>query len=83
MKKDYEYLDSKRVLKELKTSLNGLTEREAKHRLKEYGLNELPKEKQKTIFEVFPYGVLKIALLPTEEQNYQYQLFPEKALLLF
>ena len=53
MKKDYEYLDSKRVLKELKTSLNGLTEREAKHRLKEYGLNELPKEKQKTIFEVF------------------------------
>ena len=36
MKKDYEYLDSKRVLKELKTSLNGLTEREAKHRLKEY-----------------------------------------------
>ena len=53
MKKDYEYLDSKKVLKELKTSLNGLSEKEVKHRLKSYGLNELPKEKQKSIAEVF------------------------------
>ena len=53
MEKDYEYLDIKKVLKELKTSLNGLSEKEVKHRLKSYGLNELPKEKQKSIVEVF------------------------------
>ena len=45
MKKDFEYLDSKKVLKELKSSLNGLSEKEAKSRIKTYGLNELPKEK--------------------------------------
>ena len=47
MKKDFEYLDSKKVLKELKSSLNGLSEKEAKSRIKTYGLNELPKEKEK------------------------------------
>lgn len=53
MKKDYAYLDVKKVLKLFNSSLNGLTEKDAKHRLKEYGLNELPKEKQKSIFQVF------------------------------
>ena len=53
MKNDYEYVDSKKVLKELKSSLNGLTEKDARDRLKKYGLNELPKEKEKSIFSVF------------------------------
>ena len=53
MKNDYEFMDSKKVLKELKSSLNGLTEKEASNRLKKYGLNELPKEKEKSIFSVF------------------------------
>ena len=53
MKKDYEYIDIKKVLKKLKTSLNGLTDREANRRLKEYGYNELPHEKKKSIFKVF------------------------------
>ena len=53
MKKDFEYLDSKKVLKELKSSLNGLSEKEAKSRIKTYGLNELPKEKEKCVFQIF------------------------------
>ena len=53
MKKDFEYLDSKKVLKELKSSLNGLSEKEAKSRIKTYGLNELPKEKEKSVFQIF------------------------------
>ena len=48
--KDYSYFDSKKILKELKTSLNGLSNKEANNRLKRYGLNELPKEKEKTIW---------------------------------
>ena len=53
MKKYFEYLDSKKVLKELKSSLNGLSEKEAKSRIKTYGLNELPKEKEKSVFQIF------------------------------
>lgn len=51
--KDYAYFDSKEVLKELKSSLNGLTTKEANNRIKKYGLNELPKEKQKGVFKIF------------------------------
>ncbi len=50
---DYAYYDSKTVLKNLKTSLNGLTSKEAKHRLDKYGSNELPKEKNKNILNIF------------------------------
>ena len=53
MKKDFEYLDSRKVLKELKSSLNGLSEKEAKSRIKTYGLNELPKKKEKSVFQIF------------------------------
>ena len=53
MNRDYEYLDKNKVLKEFKTSLSGLSEVEAKNRLKEYGLNELPKEEQKSVGEIF------------------------------
>ena len=53
MKRDYEYIDIKKVLKKLNTSLNGLTSKEANRRLKEYGYNELPREKRKSVFKVF------------------------------
>ena len=58
VKKDYEYVEANKVLKDLGTSMNGLTENEAKKRLKEYGLNELPKEKHKTLWQIF-FGSLK------------------------
>lgn len=58
MNKDYEFLDKKKVLKELDTSLNGLKEVEAKRRLTKYGPNELPKEKKKTVFQIF-FGAFK------------------------
>ena len=51
--KDYAYFDSKTALRDLKTSLNGLTKKEAEDRLNEYGLNELPKEKEKNVFQIF------------------------------
>ena len=51
--KDYAYFDSKTALHDLKTSLNGLTKKEAEDRLNEYGLNELPKEKEKNVFQIF------------------------------
>jgi len=53
MKKDYSNVEKSRVLKEFKSSLSGLTQSEAKKRLKKYGLNELPKEKKKTRLEIF------------------------------
>ncbi len=56
--KDYAYFDSKTALKDLKTSLNGLTTKEAEQRLSEFGLNELPKEKEKNIFQIF-FGAFK------------------------
>ena len=51
--KDYAYFDSKVALRELKSSLNGLTTKESNIRLKKYGLNELPKEKKKSIIGIF------------------------------
>ncbi len=51
--KDYANNDIKTVLKSFKTSLNGLSEKEAKNRLNRYGLNELPKEKKKSIINIF------------------------------
>ncbi len=53
MEKDYSKMDKNKVLKELGSSLSGLKNTEAKSRLKEYGLNELPKEKKKNVFELF------------------------------
>jgi len=38
------------IFRKLKTSEKGLTEKEAKKRLKEYGFNELAKKKKRTIF---------------------------------
>lgn len=51
--KEYAYFDSKEVLKKLKTSLNGLTVKESQNRLRKNGLNELPKQKRKSIINVF------------------------------
>ena len=48
------YLKKKEeVINELQSSLNGLTEKEAKSRLKKYGYNELPKKKSDSIIKIF------------------------------
>ena len=41
------------ILEQLGTSNNGLTNIEAEERLKIYGKNELPKQKQDSIFKLF------------------------------
>ena len=53
MEKDYSNIEKGKVLKEFKSSLSGLNEKEVKRRIKEYGLNELPKEKKKTKLQIF------------------------------
>ena len=53
MEKHYYTLDTKEVLKNLDTSINGLTKEEVKNRLNKYGKNELPKQKKESIFELF------------------------------
>ena len=53
MEKDYSTMEKNNVLKELKSSLSGISQNEAKKRLKTYGLNELPKEKKKSKLEIF------------------------------
>ena len=42
-----------KILHEYNSSLSGLREIEVKKRIKKYGLNELPKERKKTILEIF------------------------------
>lgn len=56
MEKNYEYFDKNKVLREFKSSLSGLGESEVKRRRNEYGLNELPKEKVKSIYQTFFYS---------------------------
>lgn len=53
MEKHYYTLDTKEVLKNLDTSMDGLTKEEVKNRLNKYGKNELPKQKKESIFELF------------------------------
>ena len=53
MENEYKELEKKKLLKSLETSMSGLKTTEAKARLKKYGKNELPKEKKKTIVEIF------------------------------
>ena len=43
----------KDIEKELKTSLNGLTDKESKERIKKYGKNILPKKKKDSVFKIF------------------------------
>lgn len=43
----------KDVEKELETSVDGLTEKEAKKRLEKYGKNSLPKKKKDSVFKIF------------------------------
>ena len=53
MEKDYSRLEKNKVLKEFKSSLSGLNDKEVRLRLKRYGLNELPKEQKKSKFDIF------------------------------
>ncbi len=50
---DFQTMSEEEILKSLKTNLDGLTEEERSNRLKEYGLNELPKKKKDSIFKIF------------------------------
>ena len=43
----------KEILEDFKTSMNGLTTKEATKRLEKYGYNELPKEEAKPLYKVF------------------------------
>lgn len=47
------YLNSENVVKEMKSSINGLTENEARERLKKYGKNELMREKRQSLIKRF------------------------------
>ena len=49
----YYQKNEKEIFNKLNTNINGLTNEEAKKRLKQYGKNELPKKKQKSIFKIF------------------------------
>ncbi|MBR2708081.1 MAG: cation-transporting P-type ATPase [Bacilli bacterium] len=53
MKEKYYSKSKEEVIKYLKSSINGLTEIEAKNRLKMYGPNELPKQKKDSILKIF------------------------------
>lgn len=53
MKKEWYMLTEKEIFKELKTNITGLTKEEASNRLKENGKNILPKNKKKTIINIF------------------------------
>ncbi|MBR3230181.1 MAG: cation-transporting P-type ATPase [Bacilli bacterium] len=53
MKEKYYSKSKEDVIKYLKSSINGLTETEAKNRLKMYGPNELPKQKKDSILKIF------------------------------
>lgn len=46
-------MKNNKLLKEYKTTINGLSKEEAKKRIKKYGLNELPKEKKKSVSQIF------------------------------
>lgn len=47
------YLNKKELLKKLNTSASGLKVSETGKRINKYGLNELPEEKQKSLFSIF------------------------------
>lgn len=47
------YLNKKELIKKLNTSASGLKVSEAGKRINKYGLNELPEEKQKSLFSIF------------------------------
>ena len=53
MKKDKNNKITEELLKKYKTSLNGLNKEEVKKRIDKYGLNELPKEDNKSIARLF------------------------------
>jgi len=51
--KEYYKKSREEVLESLKTSLEGLTTKEANERIKKYGYNELPKKEKTSIFKIF------------------------------
>jgi len=53
LKVNWHNLSVETVLKKLKTSRDGLSEKEARQRLKKFGLNKLPEEKRLTGLKIF------------------------------
>lgn len=53
MNKSFQVMNEEELLKELDTSLNGLTNDEVANRKEKYGINELPKKKKDSIFKIF------------------------------
>ena len=53
MNGNYQTMNEKELLEELKTGKTGLSQSEVNKRLKEYGLNELPKKKKDSIAKIF------------------------------
>lgn len=53
MDKNFEKMNKNKIFKELNTSINGLKNEDVKKRLKKYGINELPKESVKTLWQIF------------------------------
>ena len=47
------YLNSENAIKEMKSSLNGLSEEDARIRLKKHGKNEIEREKKQSIIKSF------------------------------
>lgn len=53
MDKNFEKMNKNKIFKELNTSINGLKNEDVKKRLKKYGINELPKESVKALWQIF------------------------------
>lgn len=51
--KEYYRETKEEALKSLKTSIKGLTQKEAQERINKYGYNELPKKEKNSIFKIF------------------------------
>ena len=51
--KSYQMMSNEEILKELNTTLDGLSNEEVIDRKNKYGVNELPKKKKDSIFKLF------------------------------
>lgn len=53
MNSNFQTMTEEEILKKLETNLEGLSEEEASDRIKEFGLNELPKKEKDSLFKIF------------------------------
>ena len=57
-RENYNKTNKAKLLKDFETSMSGLDEKEVKKRIHKYGLNELPKEEHKSVWQIF-FGSMK------------------------